>query len=242
MKINLLMLFVFLVIIVTPVMAQEDDCVEMDIEIESTKNLGWTTCYMEEYASLVIKTSSEESTDIKIILQKDPFWDGDVNCFPPRLLTLINGVENNQQEKDYGNYIIISISLEKGENEIEIVNDLGLGSSNEYCLPVPEPGPICPAGTILMMDSCVISNGTCTEGTTYKNGICQVNEIENRTKSSSEKWINVNECWYIDDDGNKVPCTIDGGTGLPVFFSIVFGTCIVAVIAAGVMVIRRKRK
>lgn len=116
-------------------MAQEDDCVEMDIEIESNNNLDWTTCYLEEYASLMIKTSSEEPTENKIILQKGTFWNYDVDCSPTRFFTLINGEEIYQQEEYFDSYRILSIPLEKGENEIEIIIATIPGlTANEYCL------------------------------------------------------------------------------------------------------------
>ena len=129
---GLLILFVMILI---PAMAQEDDCVEMDIEIESTKNLDWKICYLEKYASLLIKTSSEEPTDNKIILQKDTFWNYGADCSPTRFFTLINGEENFSKEEYFGDYRILSISLEDGENEIEIIRSEipGLGA-NEYCL------------------------------------------------------------------------------------------------------------
>ena len=75
MKNMLLILFVLVTVLVMPATAQEGNCVEMDIGIESTKSLDWSTCYLEEYSSLSIKTSSEERTDNKIILQKRCFLE-----------------------------------------------------------------------------------------------------------------------------------------------------------------------
>lgn len=107
---------------------------------------------------------------------------------------------------------------------------------------VPEPGPICPTGTNQMYDGCVISSGVCAEGTTYKNGICQVNEIENRTKSSFDKWHNANECWELKDDGTKVPCTMSAGPSMIIGMSlIIYGPWIVGAAIVVIFIIWRKR-
>lgn len=62
-----------------------------------------------------------------------------------------------------------------------------------YAQPVPELIPElildCNVGTIRINDSCVSTDGPwCGPGTTYQDGVCFVNEIENSTKLSSHKW------------------------------------------------------
>ncbi len=193
MKNIFLILFVLGTVFVMPATAQENNCVEMDIEIESTKNLEWSTCYLEEYASLSIKTSSEESTDNKIILQKDVFWNYDSDCSPARFFTLINGEEIYQQEEYFDDYKILHVPLEKGENEVEIIIATIPGlTANEYCLSEPvEPIPDLSEGIV----DCIAGldfNGTacvplCGEGTTYANGVCKVITIE---QSSSSHYVN----------------------------------------------------
>ena len=37
-----------------------------------------------------------------------------------------------------------------------------------YAQPVPEPGPICPAGTTVKNNVCVIASTDCGEGTKYQ--------------------------------------------------------------------------
>lgn len=127
----LYMLFTTNTIAVT---AQENDCTQMDISIESTGILEWETCYLEDYASLLIKTSSEEQTDNKIILQKDVFWNYDSDCSPTRFFTLVNGEEIYQQEEYFDTYRILSVTLDKGDNEIEIIIATIPGmTANETC-------------------------------------------------------------------------------------------------------------
>ncbi len=53
---------------------------------------------------------------------------------------------------------------------------------------VPEPGSVCPDGTTVKNDVCIIASTDCAEGTTYQDGICIVNKIKNSTKSSSYSW------------------------------------------------------
>jgi len=53
---------------------------------------------------------------------------------------------------------------------------------------VPEPGPICPAGTIVKNDVCVITSTDCVEGATYQDGICVVNETRKINTNSSDCW------------------------------------------------------
>jgi hypothetical protein len=58
-----------------------------------------------------------------------------------------------------------------------------------YAQPIPEPEPVCKEGTILTNGACVSVDGSiCGPGTTYQDGICVVDKIENSTKSSSGKW------------------------------------------------------
>lgn len=128
------LLFVFLMMSVIPAMAQENDCVGMEISIESNGILEWETCYLEDYASLLIKTSSAEQTDNKIILEKDVFWNYNLDCSPTRFFTLVNGEEIYQQEEYFDTYRILSVPLEKGENEIEIIIATIPGmTANETC-------------------------------------------------------------------------------------------------------------
>ena len=203
---GLLILFVMVII---PAMAQEDDCVEMDIEIESTKNLDWKTCYLEKYASLLIKTSSEEPTDNKIILQKDTFWNYGADCSPTRFFTLINGEENFSKEEYFGDYRILSIHLEEGENEIEIIRAVIIPefAANEYCLtksaePIPEPEPsffsdeqdqmmreYCETGIrhpdMIGIPQCIKNEPGCGPGPMFVDGICHVIKYEKNRKKSA---------------------------------------------------------
>ena len=127
-------LCIFFAMTIIPATAQENNCVEMDVEIESTASMDWTTCYIEEYASLLIKTSSEQSTDIEIVLQKDVFWNYDVDCSPTRFFTLVNGEEIYQHEEYFEDYRILSVPLEKGDHEIEIIIATIPGmTANETC-------------------------------------------------------------------------------------------------------------
>lgn len=131
MKIFLILLSI---IVVIPAMAQEDDCVEMQIKIESTKHLDWDVCYSEHDESLLIDTSSEESNDNKITLQKDIFWNYNLDCSPAPFFTLVNGEEIDAQEEYFDDYRILSIPLEKGENKIEIIMATIPGlTANERC-------------------------------------------------------------------------------------------------------------
>ena len=58
-----------------------------------------------------------------------------------------------------------------------------------YAQPVPVPEPVCKEETILINGACVSTDGPmCGLGTTYQDGMCVVNETENSTKSSSDKW------------------------------------------------------
>ncbi len=58
-----------------------------------------------------------------------------------------------------------------------------------YAQPIPEPEPVCKEGTILTNGACVSADGSiCGPGTTYQDGICVVDKIENSTESSSGKW------------------------------------------------------
>ena len=56
---------------------------------------------------------------------------------------------------------------------------------------VPEPGPVCPAGTTVKNDVCIIAGPYCGEGTTYQDGICVVDKLENPTKTSPD----ISNCW-----------------------------------------------
>ncbi len=61
-----------------------------------------------------------------------------------------------------------------------------------YAQPVPEPEPVCKEGTILTNGVCVSADGLmCGSGTTYQDGICVVDKIENTTEIStdpSKRW------------------------------------------------------
>lgn len=58
-----------------------------------------------------------------------------------------------------------------------------------YAQPVPEPEPVCKGETILINGACVSADGPmCGLGTTYQDGMCVVDKIENSTKLSSDKW------------------------------------------------------
>ena len=238
-RLLIIILFVFSVIVVIPATAQEYDCVEIDIEIESTKNLDWTTCYLEEYASLLIKTSSEEPTDNKIILQKDTFWNYDVDCSPTPFFTLINGEEIDPQEEYFDDYRTLSIPLEKGENEIEIIIATIPGlSANEYCLTEPvEPiqnlseGIVdCVEGYFFNGESCV-PEPDCGPNTLLTDGLCVVID------GGCEPDINGNTTWCGPQyDYLKIILSE------PYAFLFVFGTpSLIAGIIIGVIVWRKRK-
>lgn len=129
--------------IVISAMAQENDCAEMNLQIESSADLDWEICFVEKEMTLKINTLSEQPTENQIILQKDTFWNYHFDCSPREFQSFLNDEYINFKEEYFDDYRILYASLDKGYNEILIgIPTIPPNVANDICSGIDKNDPL----------------------------------------------------------------------------------------------------
>lgn len=182
-----------------------------------TDNLFYGTSSFERLPSSIIPNNSQ-TLEIKFQYQNGPYSLTDlkptIDVSPKEAIPFVHiefepvdGIDRNSVSRIYGIitvdpeiprekiFLIVSyagtdlngVLFQSGWNDSVIIDIAKSDTIPDEPL-MPEPSPICPAGTMVQNDVCVIANTDCGEEATYQDGICVVDETEEKPVDPSNLW------------------------------------------------------